>query len=296
MRSRRMLKPGMLGGHLMRRKGQSMEFRDYATYQRGDDVRHIDWRASARHGRPEDLLVRNFVAEEQLKILVSLDNRPSMTLPENVSKLQHALWLAEALGIMTAPFGDKLAIHRLWGRQNEGVVELTPGRPKLTHRERAMLTAVDPDSAVLNLPALRKQLEPTVIWIIVSDFYNDDSAALKKLGRETAKAKDGLRWVILVDIDSWPHEKAVLGSGSRKIEGPGVSASETEYVLDDDVYRGLEQTIRDHKIDLFRRLGNHPVDRAGWAWPAQAEMDHADVFRGLFLGEPLLQRIFMRDA
>lgn len=291
-----MIRPGMLGGHLMRRKGQSMEFRDYEYYQRGDDIRHVDWRASARYGRPEDLLIKNFVAEEQLNIFVSLDNRASMRLPERVSKMQYALWIAEALGIMTAPFGDHVMLHRLFGKNDSGLVQLGRGAPTLTDGHRALLSEENDHVGEVNLRPLKKYLPPTAIWIIISDYYFEEDHNSRMLADAINRAQDGLRWIILIDIDSWPHEKAALGEGSRKVDGPGLGVLKAEYDLDGHVYAELDKTITSHKERFFDGINNGTFDRTTWAWPEEPEFSHEDYFSRQFQDEKLINRIFMRDS
>ena len=55
LRARKRTRAAQVGAHLVRRKGASLEFRDHALYAPGDDIRHVDWRTSARLGRGEDL-------------------------------------------------------------------------------------------------------------------------------------------------------------------------------------------------------------------------------------------------
>jgi hypothetical protein len=295
MRSRRMIRPGMYGGHLMRRKGLSMEFRDYGYYQRGDDIRHVDWRASIRHGRPEDLLIKNFVVEEQLRIFVSLDNRASMMLPQPVSKMQYALWIAEALGIMTASFGDDVTLHRLFGKTNSGLVQLDRSTPGLTDNGRALLSEESDHGGEMNLRPLKKYLPPTAIWIIISDYYFDEDHNSRRLADEINRAQDGMRWVILIDIDSWLHEKAALGIGSRKVDGPGLGDVKAEYDLDGNVYAKLDKAITSHKDSFFDGINNRTFDRTTWVWPAKLGFSHQDYFGGQFQGEKLIKKIFMGD-
>ena len=56
-------------------KGQGMEFDEARHYQWGDDVRSIDWNASARFGTP---FVKMYREERELTILLLLDTSASM--------------------------------------------------------------------------------------------------------------------------------------------------------------------------------------------------------------------------
>jgi uncharacterized protein (DUF58 family) len=56
-------------------KGQGMEFDEARRYEPGDDIRSIDWNASARFGTP---FVKMYREERELTILILLDISPSM--------------------------------------------------------------------------------------------------------------------------------------------------------------------------------------------------------------------------
>ena len=56
-------------------KGQGMEFDEARHYQAGDDVRSIDWNASARFGTP---FVKMYREEKELTIMILLDISASM--------------------------------------------------------------------------------------------------------------------------------------------------------------------------------------------------------------------------
>ena len=65
------------------RRGDGAELVGLRDYRRGDDLRRLDHRASARasRARGEDVLfVREFYAEEAARVVVALDGRPSMQL------------------------------------------------------------------------------------------------------------------------------------------------------------------------------------------------------------------------
>ncbi|MCL2196142.1 MAG: DUF58 domain-containing protein [Treponema sp.] len=56
-------------------KGQGMEFDEARHYEPGDDIRSIDWNASARFGNP---FVKMYREERELTVMVLLDVSPSM--------------------------------------------------------------------------------------------------------------------------------------------------------------------------------------------------------------------------
>jgi uncharacterized protein (DUF58 family) len=56
-------------------KGQGIEFDEVRHYERGDDVRSIDWNASARFGAP---FVKMYREERELTALIVLDTSASM--------------------------------------------------------------------------------------------------------------------------------------------------------------------------------------------------------------------------
>jgi hypothetical protein len=124
------------GAHLVRQRGQSLEFREFRPYLPGDDIRHVDWRASARH-RPGELVVRTFEHEVQTRVVLSIDTRATMRLPDVASKLKLACWFAEAMAYIAGRSGDSVALHALEGGQ---VIEL--GSPADRWRIRHALQRV----------------------------------------------------------------------------------------------------------------------------------------------------------
>jgi len=67
---------GFRFGDLMsRRRGAGLELDSIGPYQWGDDIRHIDWLATARTGRPQ---IRQFRWDVQQTVILVLDLRRSM--------------------------------------------------------------------------------------------------------------------------------------------------------------------------------------------------------------------------
>ncbi len=295
--SRRRCRPSLVGGHQMRRKGQSLEFRDFVPYAFGDDIRYVDWRMSARYGTENDLLVRQFAAEEQITLVISIDTRATMKLPEAMPKSRIAAWLAQALAFITLESGDRIILHRLFGKANNSIAEIkgSGNAAKIRSALQKMGRSPEPEN-IVNLKVLRPYLPPTAVWLIVTDLYFDSESQAGQLSRRIAQAQDGLRWIILMDLDSWAHEKFILGQGARRIQGPGLDSPNPQFDITPESIQNVEEKIEAHKQDFFRRIRRVPFDRTRWEWPATEQPNPADFFKTAFFEDRILQRLFMREG
>jgi uncharacterized protein (DUF58 family) len=88
--AKRLAWAGPGGEHAASRKGHSLEFSDYRRYQRGDDLRYVDWNIYRRLDR---LVLKVFTAEEELNIYLLVDTSASMD-----GKTDYAKKVAAALG------------------------------------------------------------------------------------------------------------------------------------------------------------------------------------------------------
>ena len=292
-----------MGGHLTRRKGQSLEFREYAPYVPGDDTRHIDWLVSARFRRNEDLLVRRFQAEEQFTLVLSLDTRESMWLPDSLPKLQVAFWLAEAIAWVALGDNDRTVIHDLFGQGSYSLQEIggKTQRSRLRPALNRMAQQVTGSGERLNLGVLDRVLNPAVVWVIITDLYfvnPEDTNFLgetsKEMTRAIARSRDGLRWVVLIDLDCWTHERALLGEGGLYIDGPGSHLGEMAFEIGEEGLNIVEENIGRYKKS-FAALGRLPEqDISRWNWP-NPPIDTQRFFTSQFGDDLVLSRIFERS-
>ncbi len=289
--ARKRLQAGQVGAHLVRRRGQSLEFRNFARYTPGDDFRHIDWQASARHGLDGELLVRQFNAEEALDLLISIDNRPSMSYPWSAPKIRLACWLACAVTVIANAWGDRVRLHRLFGDSGKA--------DRVVRDERAALTFLDqlaarpnPETDRPNLGRISRILSPTSVWLILSDLYFDDHGAL---ARAIRRAERGLCWVIVYDLDSWPSELKALGRGARRILGPSARHSGREVEIGATTIKTVEQQVTRHKELLLPRECRRRFDCVHWPWPAEEQPDGAALFKQRFLNDAFLRRLFRKQ-
>jgi uncharacterized protein (DUF58 family) len=95
-----------IGGHLSPFKGRGVEFDESRPYQAGDDLRTIDWRVTARTGKPYTKVFRE---ERNRPVIVWLDLRRSMLFAtRGAYKAVVAAELAALVAWSTIANGDQL--------------------------------------------------------------------------------------------------------------------------------------------------------------------------------------------
>lgn len=103
-RSRQLL----TGQRKTRLRGQGREFESLRDYVRGDEIRNISWTATARRGH---LITKQYQVERNQSIVVMIDAGRLMTSRiEHLSKLDHAINAALAIGYVATSGGDNVGL------------------------------------------------------------------------------------------------------------------------------------------------------------------------------------------
>jgi uncharacterized protein (DUF58 family) len=96
------------GRSAVRVRGQGTEFDSLREYVRGDDVRSIDWRASARN---RNVVVRTWQPERDRRVVLVLDtSRVSAGRVDDVPRLDSAMEAALLLTALAARAGDRVDV------------------------------------------------------------------------------------------------------------------------------------------------------------------------------------------
>jgi uncharacterized protein (DUF58 family) len=94
------------GGHLSPYKGRGVEFDESRLYQPGDDLRTIDWRVTARTGKPHTKVFRE---ERNRPVFVWLDlRRPMLFATRGEFKGVRAAEMAALIAWSAVAHGDRL--------------------------------------------------------------------------------------------------------------------------------------------------------------------------------------------
>ena len=107
----------LLGDYPSLHKGRSMDFDDLREYQRGDDVRDIDWKSTARTG---SVLLKRYVAVRKQNVLIVVDTGRSMTALAQDGAAKSELAVPDRRG---------LRIRGGRPRRPRGLARRGPGRP-----------------------------------------------------------------------------------------------------------------------------------------------------------------------
>ncbi len=184
--ARRRTLSAQAGGYLSAYRGRGMEFDEVRAYQATDDARTIDWRVTARRGRPHTKLFRE---ERERPVLLLVDLHPGMYFGSRRQfKSVLAGRLAALLGWAAVRSGDRLgglvsaaAGHREIhpGPREEGLLLLLRAMVRLQPMAPGALIPGRLDRSLARTVHLAL---PGSLVVILSDFRELGGGADKHLG------------------------------------------------------------------------------------------------------------------
>lgn len=120
------------GSKRMRKIGQSMEFEQIKEYVSGDDVRTINWKATARKG---SLMINNYTDEKSQQVYIIIDKGRLMKMPFNgLSLLDYSINAALALSNICLQKQDKIGLVTF----NEKIGSILAADRKPIQREKIL--------------------------------------------------------------------------------------------------------------------------------------------------------------
>lgn len=111
-------------------KGQGMSFSECRAFADGDDVRYIDWNASARQN---SLFVKQFIEERELSVCIILDLSPSMSFGSiSISKAEAAIEAMSIVSFSALKNNDQVSLM-MFDSFGYKVIPFTKGHHKTLH-------------------------------------------------------------------------------------------------------------------------------------------------------------------
>ena len=176
------IKSKQSGGYLSSTKGRGMEFDEARLYQPGDDIRSIDWRVTARTGKPYTKLFRE---ERERPVFLSVDLRPSMFFAtRGVFKSVQAAHLAALLAWSALRQGDRIG-GQIFTHQTQREIKPQNGRQavlRLFHeliraeKEHSQPAQTSQQALAQTLMRLCRHVKPGSLVYLISDFRGLDAS------------------------------------------------------------------------------------------------------------------------
>lgn len=210
----------MDGQHSALRQGRGWEFMDLAPYQPGDDVREIDWAATARIGSP---VIKRHEATANLQVMLVVDTGREMgaLAPSGETKEEIAIAACEAIAWLSVARGDQIGL--VAGDAER--VRFMPARSGNAHAETIMrrieedITLSSPHSDVPKLLArARTVTRRRSLIVLVTDATQPEPT---RLSDDLIKSLSVRHQVIVVSVED--IDPTSLDEGTNVVdvtEGP----------------------------------------------------------------------------
>ena len=220
-------KAQLAGAHASRFRGRGMDYQESRAYQAGDDVRHMDWRVTARTGTAQ---IKLYQEERERPILLFLDLHPGMFFgTKGMLKSAAAARAAALIAWAAVERGDRLGAVLTNGAH----CELPPrgGRQGALQFIRQVVAHTDPRAALdaahattsldSGLARLCRVSRPGSQVFLIGDFAGIDAESGQLIHR-LRRRNDVVALQIVDPIELAPPPPArygvAIGSGRRVLD------------------------------------------------------------------------------
>ncbi len=178
------------GNHLSKLRGRGMDFSEVRNYQAGDEIRHMEWRVTARTGKPH---IKLYQEERERPVVILVDFNPSMYFGTRIAfKSVVAAQLASLLAWTVIKQGDRIggllfsaATHNEFTPRSReaGVLPFLASLSQYTRNMPESSTSLENRPLSYALQRVRRVAKPGTILVLISDFYNMDKESEQHLSR-----------------------------------------------------------------------------------------------------------------
>ena len=220
-------------------KGKSMNFEDLREYVIGDNVKDIDWKASARSNK---ILIKQYVAEKKHNILFILDTGKKMLADtrELESKKDVALMATGTLAYLINKNGDTFsAIY-----QSKERIKMFPFKTGLYNIEN-ILTSYERDMGT------QSNIEDTIKYVLkfikrrMIIFIVTDIDSMSKISEETLKRLSYLHDVLFINVS----DALMTGYNAYDMDQDQYIP---DYILEDEKLKDIELGIKKEVYDTTK--------------------------------------------
>lgn len=208
LRARVVVEGFLSGMHKSPHRGFSVEFNDYRNYNRGDDMRHVDWKLYAR---TDKFYIKQYEDETNVRCVIVLDTSASMAYSSGgISKLNYGVTLASALAYFIMRQRDAVGLITF----DDEIKEFLPPKCRQPHLMRILraLSQVKPGTktdVVKPLTNLAATLTKKSIVVLITDMLDDEERIIRTLQNLRAMGNDVITFQVMDDAElNFPFNEA----------------------------------------------------------------------------------------
>ena len=253
LKARRLVDGRALGAYDSVFRGHGIEFSEVRAYQSGDPFSSIDWKVTARMGKP---YVKRFVEERELTVLLVVDLSSSTEFGTRQRlKRELAFEVAGVLALAAARNNDRVGLLLFTDKVERFV-------PPLRGRGRVLCLLYDllrfrPEGKGTDLPqaldAANRYLKVRSLIFVISDFQGTGP-------QRALRAASGRHDVVAIEIHD-PAEFELPRSGLIEVEDPETGVREIADLADDVTRRRLRRLAEAEHERTVRAIRGAGIDR-----------------------------------
>ncbi len=241
-------------------RGKSMNFENLREYVINDDVKDIDWKASARSA---NLLVKQFTAEKKHNIMLVMDTGVKMDgdTSFNEAKKEVALFAAGTIGYLAIKNGDYVGMSY----NNQDNIIYKPFRYNLYNLEE-YLTLFEKESTIPNQEGIEKTLNYIYKHITkrMIIFVVTDLQGMENISEKTLKKLSAIHDVLFINVsDAYLFGENGFDLDSESYIPKIIAEDENLYALEknlkQELFRKLENKLRKNNISVTTISSNSEI-------------------------------------
>lgn len=251
------------GEHPSRQRLPASIFSEHRPYSPGDDYRHVDWNAYARH---EQIVVKLGEAEQDINVHVLIDHSRSMAWG-SPAKLVAAQQLAAAIGYIALAHSDRVQITS-FGAGATASFGPAQGKGRAIEMLRFIgsIRAAERTEFTRTLQAYARQHERGGLLAICSDLLTTPAESLDDLLRAFAPP----RWQILVLHTLDPRELVPVRGGAVEVED-AETGERVPLTLDEATLAAYTRNVADWQAQIASACARRGATyaRISTDWPLE---------------------------